>query len=305
MKKVLVFFMFLVFCALGLAFFSKQTAPADNQSGNVFSADAFQPLTPVELQPGESVEIEPTPELREYYFALGRLYSWFYLPEFAEGEQSTYPLDYWYLLLTAGVNGWDENGYLQWTDLWDSVPDNSQYGSSGSAMIAKTEFDEWVQQHFGDVVLQHQIDTGKYYDFDGEYYYGWAGGSIPMLYYELTALSAEKIADRIIYTATLNDYNFNEYSFFSYDHEGTSEANQPAFAEAVNNAEPELRLVYDAYGERIARGGISVDRAIEQMIIDGQTDGFKVGSQLQVKYYINEETGEPFYLSAHWQNSDD
>lgn len=257
------------------------------------------------LQPGESVEIAVTPKLREYYFALGRLCSWFYLPEFAEGEQSTYPLDYWYLLLTAGVRGWDENGYWQWTDLWDEVPTGSKYGSGGCAMISQAQFDEWVRAHFGDVELQHQIDTGKYYDFDGKYYYGWAGGSDPVLYYELQSLAAESSGGRIIYTAVLNDYTFNNYSFFFYDPERTLTENQVALEESQRSVEPELLLVYAAYGEQIAGGEVSVDKAIERMIIDGRTDGFPLSSQLQVKYYLNEETGEPFYLTVHWQTADE
>ena len=278
---------------------------ADKQPVNV--PQLPQPPEVVEvanLQPGESVEITVIPELREYYFSLGRLEGWFYLPEFDEGKQSNYPLDYWYLLLLAEVTGWDEYGYFEWNSVWGEVPEVSQYGSAGSAMISQAEFDAWVQAHFGDVELQHQIDTGKYYDFDGEYYYGWAGGSIPLMYYELAELSAENVDGRIIYTAVLYDDYLNEYNFFWPDAELTLEQNRAALAEKMADAEPGERAVYEAFGEESSSGEMSMDEAIRQTSISGNTQDFPHYTKLQVKYYLNEETGEPFYLAVHWLTAD-
>ena len=50
----------------------------DNQQVNVLQISEV-----ANLQPGESLQIAVTPELREYYFGLSRLEGWFYLPEFS------------------------------------------------------------------------------------------------------------------------------------------------------------------------------------------------------------------------------
>ena len=102
--------------------------------------------------------------------------------------------------------------------------------------MAVQDFDAWVQARCGDVDLQHQVDTGKYYDFDGEYYYGWAGGSIPALYYELVELAAENRDGQIVYTALLNDYAFNEYNFFHSSKELTPEENLAEYENVLSYA---------------------------------------------------------------------
>ena len=76
---------------------------AQNDVDNIFLANVPVPAEVAALQPGESAQIEVGPELREYYFALVRIKDWFHLPKFAEGEQSDYPLDYWYMLLLDGA----------------------------------------------------------------------------------------------------------------------------------------------------------------------------------------------------------
>ncbi|MCI9045137.1 MAG: hypothetical protein HFJ96_06995 [Peptococcaceae bacterium] len=272
---------------------------AQNDVDNIFLANVPVPAEVAALQPGESAQIEVGPELREYYFALVRIKDWFHLPKFAEGEQSDYPLDYWYMLLLDGAEGWDEEtGWLIGDSSWQEVPDGSPYGSSGSEMIAVQDFDAWVQARFGDVKLQHQVDTGKYYDFDGEYYYGWAGGSIPALYYELVELTAENRDGQIVYTALLNDYAFNEYNFFHANKELTLEENLAEYENVLLYANEADKLVYTVYKEQLLSGEISMDEAIRQMIVAGRTEGFPLCRQIRVKYYLNQQTGEPFYLQV-------
>lgn len=261
MKKLLLVIVVFVICSAGLMLFSKPTTPSDKEAGGVtiFSTDAPQPAAALALQPGESAEIEVTPELREYYFGLARTQAWFYLPEFDEGELPVYPIDYWYLLVLDGAIGWDENGYYVIESPWREVDENTLegYGTPGMPIIAQTDFDEWVRVHFGDVALVHRVDQGKYYDFDGEDYYGCAEGSFPVMYYGLAELRAENVDGRLVYTATLNDY---------------------------------YNAVYTAEW---------TDGEAARLIIDGQTQDWVVGAQLEVKYYLDEQTSEPFYLQVH------
>lgn len=292
----------------------------DKQAENVPAVP--QPVELADLQPGESVEIAVTPELREYYFALGRLEGWFYLPEFSSpAELPTDPLWYWFMMMAEGRTGWDRYGNLTGPSPWlhkgyldiesrfeiYGIDENGQMWDNDTAGIymglSVTEFDDWVAAHFGAVSLEHEIHDdswhGKNYYFDGEnYYFTCMEGVCGLSYYGLQSLQAERAQDgRLIYTAMVDWYRFNEYGLFFYDENGTLEENMGYFAQCVEGY-PENRALYDAYGERLIHGEIGADEAIRQMIIDGDTQNFEVGYQLQVKYYLNEETGEPFYLQV-------
>ena len=267
-----------------------------------------QPAEVADLQPGESVEIAITPELREYYFALGRLQGWCYLPEFAEGEPPTDPLAYWLLLQLDGIVGWDEHGWYEINSPWPYVDENTPegMGTSGMPIVSVAEFDAWVAAHFANAGVEHgYYDYHKGYDYDGKNYYGVAEGSYISPFLELTELSAENVDGKIVYTATLYDnYIVDEYNYFYPDEELTPEQNRAALAEKAAGAESGERAVYDAYGEQLLSGEMSMDEAIRQTIISGNTQDFPHTTMLQVKYYLNGETQEPCYLAVHWQRND-
>ncbi len=288
----------------------------DNQQVNVLQISEV-----ANLQPGESLQIAVTPELREYYFGLSRLEGWFYLPEFSSPtELPTDPVLYWFMLMTEGRTGWDKygnltgpspwlhQGYLDIEKYYDvyGVDENGQMRENNTSgiytAVSVGEFDEWVAAHFGDVSLEHEFHNDarhcKNYYFDGSnYYFTCLEGVWSWSYYGLTELSAENVDGRIVYTALLDWYRFNEHGLFSYYEAGTFEENMGYFAQCVEGY-PENRALYDAYGEQLLHNKISFDEAIRQMIVDGDTQGFKVGYQLQVKYYLDEATGEPFYLQV-------
>lgn len=321
--KIMLILAFAVCCLAGCA----QTDDKQPGGGKIKPSDVPQPADVAALQPGESVELAVTPELREYYFALGRLYSWFYLPEFSSPtELPTEPLWYWFMLMAEGRTGWDKHGNLTGPSPWlhqgylnienyfeiFGIDENGQMWENDISgiytAVSAAEFDAWVRAHFGEVALEHKISDdgwhGKNYYFDGtNYYFTCMEGIWGHSYWGLHNLKAENVDGRIVYTVLLNWYRLNEYGLFFYYENGTLEENMGYFAQCVE-AYPENKALYDAYGTKIVHGEIGADEAVRQMIIAGDMQDFEVGYQLQVKYYLSEETGEPFYLAVHWLAAD-
>lgn len=163
------------------------------------------------LQAGETTDIEITPELKLCFWEAANMDMWFHLPEFVEGEQPTDLADYWYLVLTDNVTGLDEGGWLLRDDRWEEVPDGSEYGWPGCAMIPVGDVQSFVRRHFGDVELRIADHSHKMYDFDGEYLYQYMDGSLPQGLFALQALTAEKYEDgRVVYEAKLVSYEPGE-----------------------------------------------------------------------------------------------
>lgn len=260
-----------------------------------------------DLQPGESVDIAITPELKKCFWEGSRLEDWFHLPVFDEGNAPTHPLEYWIMLLEEGAVDINRIGGRVLESPWAKNPDN-EYGFDGLPLITVAQFDEFVQTHFGDVTVEHEFYDGKYYYCDGEKYYSrTVEGTLPD-YFGLTALAAEQREDgRLVYTAQLDDYGFNALNFFEAGEDRDPAVYDEWFANRMANDEmpPEDLAVLEVYGDQIRSGELTMDEAITKMVIDGQTDGFIVGGGLTVTFYIDEQTQEPVYLAvSDWQTDD-
>ena len=262
------------------------------------------------LQEGEILDFEITPELRQKYFALARIKDWYHLPEFTETDNlPTEPINYWFMLLNDGAVGWDKNGKLilesPWLeygkidlDLYFPIIGLDENGWGEYFVISPEEFDNWVNKYFGNVELEHKIyNKCKYYYFDGSNYYNTCSEQFFADYWELTALTAQKQDNRIIYTASLSDYGFHEHFMFNYDETKSFEENMIDYACMVNHAPQRNLPVFSAYGKQLMLNEITMDEAIRKMIISGNTKDFICNRQLTVSYYINEQQ-EPFYLSV-------
>lgn len=230
------------------------------------------------LQPdmAASLTVPVTPELKKCFWDGARMEDWFHLPQFAEGNPPTEPIDYWCMLL-----------------------------AEGKTEISREEFDEFVRKHFGEVELQHRVDDGKYWRFDGDTYYACPEGESSPDYFDLQELMMERRADgKIVYTAKLNEYGFNYLNFFYYDEASSPAENlaeyQRMFVDraAYDEIAPEEAAVLAAYGEQIADGTMTMDEAIYQMVLAGNTGEFPVVFEDTVTFYIDEETREPFYLAV-------
>lgn len=260
------------------------------------------------------VHIEITPELRELYFAIARLNDWFHLPEFANSsELPTDPLNYWFMLLSEGAFGWDrygnsaikspwlKYGYLNIESYFPIAGmENNDIGYYYS--ISAEEFDDWVKKHFGAVELEHIIHANnayyeKNYFYDGKNYYNTCNSFQTPQYWELNDLIIQKSGNKTIYTAYLTNYIFDEYSIFLYDESHSLSENMASYASVFNYATGNNSAVFSVYGKRIMLNELSMDQAIQQMIIDGQTAEFISNKKIEVKFYFN-ELSEPFYLSV-------
>ncbi len=250
---------------------------------------------------GEVLDIEVTPELREHYFKVARLEDWFHMPSFAAGEQPTHPLDYWIMILQEGAVGWDETyGWTIVDSPWELLNDPSMYLYNGMPVVPVDEFDAFVRTHFGDVTVAHEVCEGKYYAFDGENYYSSTYEGTPPGHYGLSRLQVELVDGRPVYTASVNQYQFNEYNYFVYNEDRTFEENKADYDSSLHNGHSAYSeiVVLDAYGDQLLAGEITMDQAIRQMVIDGNTGDFIVWVQQTVRYYIDEANGEPVYLEV-------
>lgn len=278
------------------------------------------------LQPGEAAQVEVTAELREYYFKLARLEDWYHIPEFTTPEDlPTDPLAYWFMLLAEGRTGWDKYGNLTGPSPWLHrgylyLPDYNYYfdiygideaGKMNLAedglytAVSKEQLEAWVQQHFGPVPLQHAMYNpneawrNKNYYFDGQNYYFTCveGAFAPLSGWQLDALQAANAGGRIVYTAEVRLYCLYEYGFAAYDEDVSFEENMSQYAQSVYGR-TENKPVYEAYGRQMIQNEITLDEAARQMVIAGDTEGFPWRERLRVRFYINEQTGEPFYLQV-------
>ena len=229
-----------------------------------------------------------TPEMRQEYFTMARVNDWFHLPEFSTADElPTEPIYYWFLLLSEGITGMDENGFDQVEWPW---PCDDMLGLT----IPVEDFDDFVKNHFGNVTLRHEIiEWGKNFSFDGHYYYLNGEGEPPQPYYELISLNIDNTTDKTVYTAKLNMFLFGYENFFYYNNELSLAENMADYAQTINNnpcASDNDNAVYSIYGKQIMLGEMTAAQAIEKMIIDGDTASFRPDSQLTVQFYINEET---------------
>lgn len=229
-----------------------------------------------DLQSGDVVDIEATPELKLCFWEAANMDLWYHLPEFAEGEAPAYMSEYWYLVLTDNVVGLDENGYYIYDEeRWETVPEGSEFGSCGCPMIPAEDAAAFVQRHFGDMELVIADRAHKMYDYDGEYYFAQLDGDFPQAFFDLQTLAAEKCADgRMIYTAVLNEYA----------NLGYSEKAEAAIGEYMAERNEELTWY----------------QAVTDMVLTGETSKFEADEKLTVKFYIDEETGDTVYLAVDW-----
>lgn len=226
------------------------------------------------LQPGDVADITVTPEMRLCVWEAANMDLWFHLPEFTESQQPTEVWNYWFLVMTDNVTGLDESGlWVTDSHRWPKVQADSEYGSVGMPIISKTEVDEFVKRHFGDVELKHEDGAPKMYDFDGENYYGLLDAGFPQGLFGLQALTVEKREDGIMaYEAKLVNYE-----------QGPPYATQTTAAlEAI-------------YGDELAE--LNSYQLMTDAVINGKADGFGVDEELTVKFYID-ETGHVVYLAV-------
>lgn len=229
-----------------------------------------------DLQPGDVANIEITPEMKLCFWETANMDLWYHLPEFAEGEQPTDVSAYWFMLLADKVTSLDGFGYWIYDgeDLWDEVPEGSEYGWVGCPMIAKADVDKFVRAHFGDVQLNHGESVPRMYDFDGEYYYGQMDGSFPTGLFGLRELTAEKRDDgKVVYTARLQEYVDGAYDG------GTRDALAAEYGDVEN---------------------LNTYQAMTEMLLAGKTEGFAGAKELIVKFYIDKDTRDTVYLAVDW-----
>ncbi len=250
-----------------------------------------------QIQAGESADIKITSELKEKYLITGLLKEWCFLPEFNSfDELSAEPIGYWFLLLGKGNKTVNRDGFIEYSSPWP-VNDYEM------PIISVEEFDKFVSSHFGDITLNHKVGECNNYYFDGQNYVVYPEGGPGFTCYELTELSVANDNGKLIFTATMNEFSFAYEYFFFYDDKRDIADNISSYADTVNfissiSSANNERAVFSAYGKRIMLGEITMAEAIQDMIISGETQEFVSDARLEITYYINEDTGEPLYLSV-------
>ncbi len=199
---------------------------------------------------------------------LARLEDWYHIPEFTKPEDlPTDPLAYWFMLMAEGRTGWDKYGNLTGPSPW---------------------------LHRGYLYLP---DYNYYFDGQDYYFTCMEGLSTALTGWQLDALQAANTDGRIVYTAEVRLYCLHEYGYAAYDEDVSFEENMSWYAQSVNGY-TENKPVYEVYGRQMIQNEITLDEAARQMVIAGNTEGFPWRERLRIQFYIEEQTGEPFYLQV-------
>ena len=247
-----------------------------------------------ELHDGETIDITPTPELREAFYDLGRAEFWWYLPTFSEAAPPQTPDAY---LLQMFMR----QPYESWPQAINPALGNEY------PYISEEELDKYASAHFGVGGFVHSNDyylkpfhyaDGKYFADPFDYY---------LSDYELTGLTVFKANGRITYAARLNEYDFGtmiEYEGFCRV-QGLSDEEYQQYYDRVRllseQSVPAEIAVLDKYGKDIQSGKMTKIEAVRQMIIDGDTASFEqLGhGNIFLKFSLPEDAldfGEVLYL---------
>lgn len=227
-------------------------------------------------------EITITPELREKYFDLAWNNRFDFIPDFplnAPPSVARTYLEYAWLLcrmddaLIGGENGGFTTYYL----------------------------DQFVFNHFKVKDIDHSpSNIGKGWDFDGKVYSPLPGSWKLATYCEVVALNERKDAEnnRIIYDVFLDEYLLNEHELPGAVSDLGCFFEDEFYNKYINEASPQARHILEKYKEPIKKGLLTTNKAIRQIIIDGDTEIFREGHYfiIHLQYYIDPETKDLVYI---------
>lgn len=211
-----------------------------------------------DLAEGEVRELELSPELREQFFTLGRVGQWYNLPEFAEGAPPTDPGEYWFwFLCTSYWEGYDRDGWgfgrLPWEVQEADIAEPMHWGIK--QQIPRADYEGYIARHFGPVVLRPLPEdyVGKYFCYDGEYYYDNTSEDGYRDWWGVLSLSGERRGERIIYSLEAVAYGFDDWNLYNEDWGTVEEYLADRYMEPPRQEE---MAVLQAYHDQLNRGGI-------------------------------------------------
>lgn len=263
------------------------TANQDQTAAKIAALLAEQTL---ELAEGEVRELELSPELREQFFTLGRVGQWYNLPEFVEGALPTDPTEYWFwFLYTSFWEGYDRDGWgfghKPWRVQEADIAEPMHWGIM--QQIPRADYEGYIARHFGPVALAPLPEdyVGKYFCYDGEYYYDNTYEDGYRDWWGVLSLSGERRGERIIYTLEAVAYGFDDWNLYN---EGWGTVDEYLAGRSEPPRQEEM-AVLQAYYDQLNRGELSMDQAIQQMIVNGRVADWPELQRLKIRMYYDGE----------------
>ncbi len=206
-----------------------------------------------------------------YLFDLAIANRFDYVPRFEEGKAPAEGPEYLYYALVLDPERFKADGFL-----------------------AKEYVEDIIASHFEVDKVVH--GPSRDWNFDGKVYTVARPGSYatePV--YGLKDYNTYDQDGRAIYDVVLEYYSFDEFAYAS-----VFEYRLPGPGDSASPSDP-MKYVLSKKGDRIKSGELTVAGAIQEMIAEGDTKGFRALTTERFKFYFDEHTGKVVFLEHSTQ----
>ncbi len=218
-------------------------------------------------------------EMKKYYIDFAMDYRIDFIPDFDE-------------------NSYDKNSPVSTTDFlmltyYMNKENLPQDFSMSTELVEKV-----MAENFGIFNVKHESQfKGWTYVEDENKYFPLPEGTAEEILFDLINSDTYNIDDREIYDVTLMTYGF-PCIIYSDDEPSIDDYNYLSeYAKDKSNFYAEnVEFLLSEKGEELRNEEINVYNAIYDLILEDNTDGFTVGTTIQIKYYIDDQTGKPMFI---------
>lgn len=154
-----------------------------------------------------------------------------------------------------------------------------------------------MREHFGVNKVKHESQfKGWTYVPEENKYTPYPDGTAEDTLFDVVSLNTYNEGSKKIYDVVLKEYLL---PFRIFGDLPLSEEEYKTYESYANNSEEyydeNVRFLLDEKGEEL-KNGKSVYKALYELIVDDNTNGFKIDNEIHIKYYIDEESGKPRFI---------
>ncbi len=223
--------------------------------------------------------LSDTAELKKYYIEFAMDYRIDFIPDFDE-------------------NTYDKNSPVSTTDfLMLTYYMNKEKLPQDFSMSAEL-VEKVMAENFGIFNVKHESQfKGWTYIEEENKYVPYPEGTAEEILFDLIKSDTYNVDGREIYDVTLRTYGF---PYFIYDDAEPSIEDYNYLSEyAKDKSDPyaeNVEFLLSEKGEELKNEETNIYNAFYDLILEDNTDGFTVGTTIQIKYYIDDMTGKPMFI---------